>query len=419
MEMRVRKGLSWLVAALGAAWVVGSFDSAARAAEEPAPTRFNSKFEFAVFAQIKEGEQAKKLGQTPAPEPLVIPACRRWWVEPLVAPGGQLDMAALRREVQDLKIPGLGLANTNVGDAELLELKDLAALETLILAGSRVTDAGLAHLKDLKQLQSLNLHDTKVTDAGLAHLKDLNQLRSLNLCDTKVTDVGLAHLKDLNQLQTLDLGNARVTDAGLPHLKDLKQLQMLFLIGTQVTDAGLPHLKDLKQLQRLDLQSTKVTDAGLALLRLALPALLKGDPQAQSRSRKNLNELAKACFTYLNEFGDNRVYPKSTAELIEKKVVDKAVLVALSDPDPPALSNGTPCSYVLCFDQYPNREFRDDFPPNLMMAWERMAFEQGGRSVIFFDSHVEFVQEARFQELLLELYKQVKKIPKRRGAGEK
>ena len=33
---------------------------------------------------------------------------------------------------------------------------------------------------------------------------------------------------------------------------------------------------------------------------------------------------------------------------------------------------------------------RDDFPPNMIMAWDRKPFVMGKRSVLFFDSHVEF-----------------------------
>jgi len=73
----------------------------------------------------------------------------------------------------------------------------------------------------------------------------------------------------------------------------------------------------------------------------------------------------------------------------------------------------------VCFDKYPDREFRDDFPPNVMMGWERAAFAVGRRNVLFFDSHVEFVDEERFQELTRELDENVKKNTKPRKDAPK
>ena len=67
-----------------------------------------------------------------------------------------------------------------------------------------------------------------------------------------------------------------------------------------------------------------------------------------------------------------------------------------------------------CFDKYPKREFRDDFPPNLILAWDRKPFVRGRRSVLFFDSHVEMMNEARFQEQLRILDDHVKRLTKER-----
>jgi prepilin-type processing-associated H-X9-DG protein len=133
------------------------------------------------------------------------------------------------------------------------------------------------------------------------------------------------------------------------------------------------------------------------------------------RDRNNLNQLAKGMAIYLIEYGDNRFYPAGLGELFDKKVVpDVEVFVSPLDNDPPKLANGLKCSYVSCFDKYPDREFRDDFPPNIMMAWDRIAFVQGNRNVLFFDGHAESVDEARFEQLLKELDAQVKDMKPRR-----
>jgi len=190
------------------------------AAPEKLPARqFNSKLPFRVWAQEEEGQPYEVVGETPSKEPLAVPSCRMWWVLPL----GRPDMAAVARELDAQKIPGLRLSRAS--DDDLAHLKELKGLRSLELYSTRVTDAGLAHLKELKGLQCLDLRATRVRDAGLAQLKEMKGLQSLLLSDTRVTDAGLAHLKELKGLQRLALFSTRVTDAGLAHLKELKALQ--------------------------------------------------------------------------------------------------------------------------------------------------------------------------------------------------
>jgi len=137
------------------------------------------------------------------------------------------------------------------------------------------------------------------------------------------------------------------------------------------------------------------------------------------RDRNNLNQIAKACAVYLNEHGDNRFYPTGLAELVDRKCIEKQFLVSPLDPDPPKLANGVPCSYVSIFDRYPDRVFRDDFPPNEILAWVRKPFTQGGRNVLFFDSHVEFwADEGKFEGELKGLDEKVKKLTTPRQPGK-
>ena len=68
------------------------------------------------------------------------------------------------------------------------------------LTNTAVTDAGLVNLKGLTHLQMLALGNTQVTDAGLEHLEGLTTLTILKLWGTSVTDAGLLHLRSLTQL---------------------------------------------------------------------------------------------------------------------------------------------------------------------------------------------------------------------------
>ncbi len=167
--------------------------TANKQAQEKMPGReFSSNLPFVVWVQVEEGGPVKDAGQTPntGKEPLTIPSCYRWWVELR----GRLDMPVVTAELDAQKIPGLQFPPF-ASDEDLLGLKGLKGLQTLILPGAQVTDDGLAYLKELKGLQELRIGSTQVTDAGLAHLKELKALRHLVLLQTKVTDAGVAELK--------------------------------------------------------------------------------------------------------------------------------------------------------------------------------------------------------------------------------
>ena len=157
----------WALALLTlcAAVVSGGEEKGAPPEKEPG-RQFNSKLEFLVVALVEEGRPPMVVGETPSEQPLAIPSCRRWWVVALRRP----DMAAVARELDAQKIPGLSLCPL-ASDDDLVDLKELKGLQTLILRDTRVTDAGLAHLKDLKGLKFLDLERTRVTDAGIAELK--------------------------------------------------------------------------------------------------------------------------------------------------------------------------------------------------------------------------------------------------------
>ena len=162
--------------------------------------------------------------------------------------------------------------------------------------------------------------------------------------------------------------------------------------------------------------------AGLAIVAgVALPAIAESRTQARLvQNRSNLRQLGLGCSAYLDQFGDGRSYPASLGELLDRKIVgDKRVFVSPFDDDPPKLKNGLPCSYEFCFDKYPTRQFPDDFPGNMIIGWDRKAFVPGKRSALFFDFHVEIMDEARFERLLRELDEAVKKQTKERPPAPK
>ena len=179
----------------------------------------------------------------------------------------------------------------NVGDPKALvegraSLDPVAALEKLEariernergevigvdLSGTQVSDAELAHLKELASLQVLHLFNTQIGDTGLIHLQGMTNLQELGLGRTRITDEGLIHLEGLTSLHTLDFSWCRgITGAGLEHLKELTSLKDLSLYKTQVSDAGLVHLKGMTNLENLALPDLGTSEAGVAELQKVL-----------------------------------------------------------------------------------------------------------------------------------------------------
>lgn len=114
---------------------------------------------------------------------------------------------------------------------------------------------------------------SEVQDATLATLGEVASLIYLNLSGTQVTDAGLAHLRPLKQLRRLYLARTHITDAGLAHLRGMTELSYLNVYGTAITDAGLRHLERLTNLRTLYLWETSTTEAGRERLQAALPRL--------------------------------------------------------------------------------------------------------------------------------------------------
>ncbi|MEX1231529.1 MAG: GYF domain-containing protein [Planctomycetaceae bacterium] len=106
-------------------------------------------------------------------------------------------------------------------DAAFERLADLPELWYILVASKRMTGKSLAVLERMPKLKSLALMNTQIGDADLTQLKNARSLSSLtlSLSDT-ITDAGLVHLKQLSSLDSLDLSDTKVTPAGLASLRE-------------------------------------------------------------------------------------------------------------------------------------------------------------------------------------------------------
>jgi hypothetical protein len=122
----------------------------------------------ALLAMMMHGGKGDLDDLAPSPRRSAPASPQEKAVEAIEKLGGSCDDD---EEVEEMRIIGVDLADTQTGNADLVHLKDFPALRRLNLSNTRVTDAGLAHLKGLKQLQLVNLRGTKVTPDGVRELQ--------------------------------------------------------------------------------------------------------------------------------------------------------------------------------------------------------------------------------------------------------
>ncbi len=194
----------------------------------------------------------------------------------------------------------------------------------------------------------------------------------------------------------------------------------------------------MKKRQGFTLIELLVVIAIIAILAgMLLPALARAREEARRiRCRNNLNQLAKGMATYLNEHGDNRFYPcplgrgsaatgYNGAEWLASlywtgTIPDPGVFLCPSSPDSnddgddmgSTKASGDFGSQTVSYagmhyssqtgdggvDDAIAGAIRDDFPPNEAMGSDDTQgndpnhgeYDNGGMSVLFFDSHVDF-----------------------------
>ncbi len=112
-----------------------------------------------------------------------------------------------RKTLRELSLMKNSLSGTNLRTLSewivyVVELGDLAQLESVNLAGNRITDHNFDALcKSLSEIQSLTqllLHSNQISDSGCDYLSDLislcTQLRELDLWNNRINAMGVAHL---------------------------------------------------------------------------------------------------------------------------------------------------------------------------------------------------------------------------------
>jgi hypothetical protein len=92
----------------------------------------------------------------------------------------------------------LDLANTSLGDEDMVEVASFVDLRMLRLNSVAITDAGVQHLVALRNLEELYLPNTHVTDKCFDSLSLLPNLKYVSLAQTAVTADGARQFMEAN-----------------------------------------------------------------------------------------------------------------------------------------------------------------------------------------------------------------------------
>jgi hypothetical protein len=105
----------------------------------------------------------------------------------------------------------LRITLTGLSDFDYATLRDKPQTVVLQMANADVDDRALENLRGMDQLTELDLNGTQITDAGLAVLATLPQLKTLRMARTKITDEGFrTHLFSRECLVHVDLTGTEV-----------------------------------------------------------------------------------------------------------------------------------------------------------------------------------------------------------------
>ena len=150
----------------------------------------------------------------------------------------------------------LHLGTIPVRDDDLIHLRPLAKLCTLVLRSPHITDAGLIHLSGLVHLQCLIFAHDSIHGEGLVHLGRMRSLDALAMLRSKIET--LDHLPAI-PIRSLCLPFSSIDDRGLNRLRSMPALNQVFLDGTKITDAGLASLVTQPKLESVQSYGTRVT----------------------------------------------------------------------------------------------------------------------------------------------------------------
>ncbi len=151
-------------------------------------------------------------------------------------------------QIKDLtKLKRLNLAGSYIYDEGLKHIQGLTNLTYLNLTANinaNDTQLNLNYLKDFTKLRYLNISGHS-SEEEIIHLKGLNDLETLILSSTFVSDDDLSHILKLKKLKHLNLDSTSVTFQGLKRLEELPELKILTINNANISRREVQQLQTM------------------------------------------------------------------------------------------------------------------------------------------------------------------------------
>lgn len=173
----------------------------------------------------------------------------------------QLVNIAMMSRTEELNLHG-----TSIGDAGVVHLSRLFGMKRLDLSSTNISGAALASLRNMSQLEDLSLDGDSIGRGELRSISLLSTMRRLALAHTGIVGDDLAYLSQMRELEWLSLRGNKIEDKAIEQLGSHQKLRLLGLARTGLSDDALLALRGLPSLEYVALDDCTITDAGLMTL---------------------------------------------------------------------------------------------------------------------------------------------------------
>jgi len=160
-------------------------------------------------------------------------------------------------------------------DKTVASIEHLTSIKKVVFSANKFTPAAVASLNKLPELIELGLSDSTLTGEDLLKLKCLPQLQSLVVSGMKNVSPVITRLVQKNSLFDFTAQDCNLGDADMHVIGRLKSLLTLNLEGNSVTAKRLSALYNLPNLKELNLNDNPIEPSALAvMLKLKTPMII-------------------------------------------------------------------------------------------------------------------------------------------------
>ncbi len=150
---------------------------------------------------------------------------------------------------------------------------------------------------------------------------------------------------------------------------------------------------------------------------MLLPALGRARGEARKvRDMANLKQIGTAANLWLGKYGEQKYFPPSLRSLWDSGIFDEPKIFVAPGSKTRSRRGEFATDYESILDMLGFSPMEAEAGMDVPLAWDKKGVHTDGRNVVFFDSHVTFYPEHRFQTLMKEEIKPwVAKMKKKFG----